>query len=114
MTNLILPLANSMQKVGVSTAYGDPVELGDTTLIPVALGGFGFGAGEGDGTQAENGEVSGAGGGGGSWSIPLGAYISDERGVRYDPNIVALAAVAIPLVCVAGRALSHIIRALKR
>ncbi|MGO2659486.1 spore germination protein GerW family protein [Mycetocola reblochoni] len=114
MTELILPLADSMQKVGVSTAYGDPVELGDTTLIPVALGGFGFGAGEGDGAKSDDGEVSGSGGGGGSWSVPLGAYVSDERGVRYEPNIIALAAVAIPLVCVAGKAFSRIIRALKR
>jgi hypothetical protein len=46
--------------------------------------------------------------------VPLGAYIRKGDSLSFEPNIVSFLAVAIPFVWVAGRALSRVIRALKR
>ena len=56
----------------------------------------------------------GSGGGGGGVAIPVGAYIRKGDDLRFEPNIISLVAVGIPFVWVAGRALSRVIRALKR
>ncbi|HWU47369.1 MAG TPA: hypothetical protein VN133_11485 [Humibacter sp.] len=110
MPSLAVQLADSVTSTGVRTVYGDPVELDGVTLIPVALAQFGFGAGEGP----SEGEFSGGGGGGGGVSVPIGAYVRDHSGLRFEPNPIALLAVGIPFVWVAGRALRMVIRALKK
>ena len=56
----------------------------------------------------------GEGGGGGGVSVPVGVYVRREEGLRFEPNIVTLLVVAVPFVWVAGRALTRIIRALKK
>lgn len=109
MTNLAEKLAESTRSFGVTAAYGDPVDVNGSTIIPVAYVSYGFGAGE----ESEEGE-SGSGGGGGGMSVPIGAYVKTGDTVRFDPNIVSLLAVGIPFVWVAGKALARIIRALKR
>ena len=91
--------------------YGDPVEVDGQSLAPVALVWYGFGGG-GEGDETGTGSDMGGGGGGGV-GIPIGAYIKRDGVVRFDPNIVSLIAVATPFVCVAGWALSRVIRALK-
>ncbi len=48
----------------VEVVYGEPKEIGDKTIIPVAVVAYGFGAGAGGGTSPI-GEGSGGGGGGG-------------------------------------------------
>jgi Uncharacterized conserved protein len=110
MPSLAVQLADSVTTTGVHSVYGDPVELDGITLIPVALAQFGFGAGEGP----SEGENAGSGGGGGGISVPIGAYVRDRNGLRFEPNPIALLAVGIPFVWVAGRALRMIIRALKK
>lgn len=100
--------------LGTKAAYGEQIDLDGTKLIPVAYTGFGFGAGEGNGSDASGESGEGSGGGGGGVSIPVGAYVSRGGDVRFEPNIIALLAVGIPFVCVAGKALSRVIRALKR
>lgn len=116
MASLSKQIADTVTQVGVNSSYGAPVELGDTTVMPVAFTSYGFGAGEGMGVGTEDiaaqGEGSGAGGGG--FSVPVGAYVTREGGTRFEPNIVALLVVGVPFVWVAGRALARIIRALKR
>ena len=67
--------------------------------------GYGFGGG---GDAEENG-----GGGGGAWAIPVGAYVGDSLGVRFQPNPIALIAVSVPLVWVSGKALARVLKALK-
>lgn len=118
MANLTKQLADTVTSVGVHAAYGDPVEVDGTTIMPVATTWYGFGAGEGDaGGNAGEGnraEGEGSGGGGGGVSIPVGAYVTRDGQTRFEPNAVALIAVAVPFVCVAGRALARIIRALKK
>lgn len=111
-------LVENIKRLGVSLAYGDKVELGSTTIVPVAIAGFGFGAGEGSGRIGkvdDDGELgSGSGSGGGGSAIPIGAYVSDEFGTRFQPNIIALLVAVLPLALVAGLALPKIIKAVKR
>jgi uncharacterized spore protein YtfJ len=111
MTNLTEKLADNARSFGVTSAYGDPVEVDGTTIIPVALVWYGFGAGEG---TSEDEAGSGSGGGGGGTSMPIGAYVKSGDTVRFDPNVISLLIVGIPFVWVAGRAFARIIRALKR
>lgn len=94
MADFVLKLAENVKATaGVHTAYGDPVQIDDVTVIPVALAWFGFGGGEGDQPP-----VVGSAGGVGGASVPIGAYVKDAAGVRFDPNPIALLAVAIPFV----------------
>jgi uncharacterized spore protein YtfJ len=108
MTNISLKLAETVSSAGIKSVYGEPVVIDGTTIVPVAAVQFGFGAG---GAEDEAGP---GGGGGGGVSIPFGAYVSDETGVRFRPNLITLLAVAIPFVWVAGHAWSRVIRALKK
>jgi uncharacterized spore protein YtfJ len=84
----------------VDHVYGDPIQHGDTTIIPAAevLVGMGFAAGFGSG-EAEAGDGGGGGGGGGggrTLSRPVAVIIAAPEGVRVEPVIdptkIALAA----------------------
>ncbi|TFB92582.1 MULTISPECIES: hypothetical protein [Cryobacterium] len=110
MTSLPEKLAEISRSAGVKTAYGDPVQVDGISLVPVALVYYGFGGGEGD--SAESGK--GSGGGGGGMSLPIGAYVKSGGSLRFEPNVISLLAVGIPFVWVAGKAISRVIRALKR
>ncbi|MBZ6372880.1 MULTISPECIES: hypothetical protein [Microbacterium] len=106
MPNLALELGKQAASLGVSSVYGEQQDVDGIRLVPVALSWSGFGAGED--------EDRGSGGGGGGFAVPLGAYIRKGDDLRFEPNLVSLVAVGIPFVWVAGRALSRVIRALKR
>lgn len=106
MPNIALELAKQSASIGVKSAYGEQQDVDGVRIIPVAITWSGFGGGsdtEGNG-----------GGGGGGYSIPIGAYVRRGDDIRFDPNVVSLLAVAIPFVFIAGRALSRVIRALKK
>ncbi len=105
MPNIALELGKNAASFGVKSAYGDPQDIDGVSFTPVALTLSGFAAGTADG---------GEGGTGGGWSVPLGVYVRREEGLRFEPNIVSLLAVGIPFLWVAGRALSRVIRALKK
>jgi hypothetical protein len=109
MPDFVLTLAESVKSAaGVRTAYGEPVTMDEVTVIPVALAWFGFGGGEG---PQESAHPSGGGGGGG---VPIGAYIKDKTGLRFEPNPIALLAVAIPFAWVTTRGIALIFKALRR
>jgi uncharacterized spore protein YtfJ len=119
MTKLPLELADKFKAVGVTTVYGDPVDVDGEKLVPVALAWYGFGAGEAEGegdasSVTVHGNGAGAGGGGGGFAMPIGAYIKTREGLRFEPNIVSLVAIGIPFVWAVGKALSLVIRALKK
>ncbi|TFD28529.1 MULTISPECIES: hypothetical protein [Cryobacterium] len=109
MTSLPEKLAETFRSAGVKSAYGDPVQIDGVTLIPVALSYYGFGGGD-----AGEGGAVGSGGGGGGVSLPIGAYVKSGGTARFEPNVIALLAVGVPFLLVAGRALARIIRALKK
>ena len=106
MDSIPVQIANVLKSVGVQSVYGEAREIEGTTVVPVAVVGYGFGGG-GD-------EENGSGGGGGGYAWPVGAYVGDSLGVRFQPNPVALLVVGIPFVWVTGKALARIVRALKK
>ncbi|SFS06221.1 hypothetical protein SAMN04487846_2080 [Microbacterium sp. cf046] len=106
MPNIALELGKQSATFGAKSAYGDQVDIDGVRIIPVALTWSGFGGGS---DESGNG-----GGGGGGYAVPLGAYIRKGDSLTFEPNMVSFLAVAIPFVWVAGRALSRVIRALKR
>ncbi len=110
MTNLTQNLTDSVKKLGVTLAYGEKVELGKSTILPVALVSYGYGGGE----STEEGQENSSGAGGGGMAVPVGAYVDDEFGTSFRPNIIALIAVSIPLVWTVGHALPRLIKALKK
>jgi hypothetical protein len=106
MPNIALELGQQSASFGLHSVYGEQQDVDGIRLIPVAMTWSGFGGGS---DEAGNG-----GGGGGGWSIPLGAYIRKGDDLRFEPNMVSLLAVAIPFVFFAGRALSRVIRSIKK
>ncbi|MGF2948116.1 hypothetical protein [Microbacterium alcoholitolerans] len=106
MPNIALELGKQSASFGVKSAYGETVDVDGVSVTPVALAITGFGGGEMDG--------QGDGGGGGGVAVPLGVYVRREEGLRFEPNLIVLLTVAVPFVWVAGRALSRVIRALKK
>jgi len=107
MANIVEKLAESVKSLGITANYGDPVTLDGVEMVPVSLVYFGFGGGS-------DASGDGGGGGGGGVSVPIGAYVGGGAGARFQPNLIALIAVSIPATLVAGKALSIIIRALKK
>ncbi|WP_210480917.1 hypothetical protein [Naasia sp. SYSU D00948] len=108
MPQLVVRLAEMLTTVGAKAAYGDPIEVDGKRIVPVAFLWYGFGGG------SDEGEDAAAGGGGGGATIPVGAYVTTGNTVRFEPNIVALLAVSVPLTIFAGRALARVIKALKK
>ncbi|MGO4492925.1 hypothetical protein AB4Y86_12695 [Arthrobacter sp. 2YAF22_2] len=96
-------LVDAFKNVGVSRAYGDPVQLGGEELIPVALVSFGFGGGS---APASDDAPAGSGGGGGGFVLPLGVYAGRRGGgVVFRPNPIAVLMGLAPVVCAIGLSL---------
>lgn len=112
MPNIAVELGQQAASFGVKSAYGEPQDVDGVSITPVALTMSGFAGGAGGGSG--DGDGNGEGGTGGGISIPLGVYVTREEGLRFEPNLVTLLAVGIPFVCVTGRALARVIRALKK
>lgn len=66
---------------------GDPITLGETTILPLVSVGFGFGGGSGLEGKSSAGTDGGkgAGGGAGGGIRPVALVISDAQGVRVEP-----------------------------
>jgi hypothetical protein len=106
MANIIEKVTETVKSLGVKAAYGDPVSVDGVEIVPVALVWFGFGAG---GDDTENG-----GGGAGGAALPLGAYVNGAMGPTFRPNLIALLWILIPLTWVGGKALTSVVKALKK
>ena len=65
----------------VRSVYGDPVVVGDRTVIPVAQIGYAFGYG--GGANAEGESPKGGGGGGKVFARPCGALEVTPEGTRF-------------------------------
>ena len=92
------PIANLIERsLSIRHVYGEPVQHGDMTVIPVAQVAYGFGAGGGHGpgskravghgepASSDSGdlEAQGAGGGGGVRMTPVGALEIGPHGTRF-------------------------------
>jgi uncharacterized spore protein YtfJ len=73
--------------LSAKTVVGEPITIGDATLIPVISVGFAFGAGGGQSTSESKrtGEGAGSGVGGGAWAKPSAVIVVDKDGVRIEP-----------------------------
>lgn len=92
-------MENFIAVADVKRVYGQPVQHGETIIIPAAevVAGMGFGAGYGAGGPDDANGVGGGGGGGGkALARPVAVVIADDEGVRVepvvDPTKIALAA----------------------
>ncbi len=86
--DLVKTSLGEIEKVlNTRTVVGEPIIVGDTTLIPLISIGFGFGAGggEGKGEAKQKGEGVGGGTGGGAGVKPIAMVIIDKEGVRIEP-----------------------------
>lgn len=107
MAEAFSSLVDAFKTVGVSRAYGDPVQLGGEELIPVALVSFGFGGGS---APASDDAPAGAGGGGGGFVLPLGVYAPGKGGgAVFRPNPIAVLMGLVPVVCAVGLTLRGIL-----
>jgi len=108
--SLVEKIAGSLKSFGVNAAYGDLVQLNGRDVLPVAIVGYGFGGSDGTGTD-EGAQGNGGGAGGGGWAVPIGAYVTKGDGrVSFEPNLIAVLAVGIPLVTSVGFAVAAILR----
>ncbi|ADX72139.1 hypothetical protein Asphe3_09480 [Pseudarthrobacter phenanthrenivorans Sphe3] len=107
MADTFASLVETFKNIGVSRAYGSPVQLGGEELIPVALVSFGLGGG------SEAGQDGASGGGGGGMVVPLGVYRKVGGQVAFRPNTVVTLVCLVPLISAAGAAVRKAIRAAK-
>jgi uncharacterized spore protein YtfJ len=73
--------------LSAKTVIGEPITIGEATLIPVISVGFAFGAGGGQAKSESkrSGESVGSGVGGGAWAKPRAVIVVDKAGVRIEP-----------------------------
>lgn len=74
----------------VKSVFGDPIQVGEKTVVPIASVAYGFGAGFGRGrgtdrSIADGREGEGGGGGGGIRAVPAGALEITELQTRFIP-----------------------------
>jgi len=72
-------------KAGVRAVFGEPVQEGGVTVIPVARVRWGFGGGGGRSEAAPDGPASGSGGGGGVAAGPIGDVEIGSDGATFRP-----------------------------
>jgi uncharacterized spore protein YtfJ len=99
-------------RASAQAVFGEPVERGEVTVIPVAAAVFGFGGGAG---QERGTGRSGDGGGGGAVARPIG-FIEVSGGTAvFKPVRGPLRDVVVPLAAVlAAAGLARIFRAVAR
>lgn len=109
-----------LESARVEVVYGEPIENGDTLIIPAAevlsVLGFGVGSGYGSGEDEEGqqrGQGGGGGGGGGGRVLarPVAAIISSPEGVRVEP-IVDVTKLALAALTAGGFMVAMIMRML--
>jgi uncharacterized spore protein YtfJ len=77
-----------LANANVKAVFGEPIQAGDKTIIPVARVAYGFGAGSGTGRGGRSGDGpgiggEGGGGGGGVAAMPVGVVEVGPVGTRF-------------------------------
>lgn len=85
------PTEQALSKLVITASadavFGEPVVIGNTTVIPCSEVALGMGMGSGGGPKDENGNStgSGSGGGGGARGRPVAAIVITQDGVHVEP-----------------------------
>jgi uncharacterized spore protein YtfJ len=84
--SLVKTTLGEIEKVlGTKTVVGDPISVGETTIIPLLSIGFGFGGvGGGTGESKRGPEGLGGGGAAGAGIKPIAIIIIDKNGARIE------------------------------
>jgi uncharacterized spore protein YtfJ len=86
---LVRTTLGEIEKVlGSKTVVGEPITVGEATIIPLLSIGFGFGGAGGTGrgdSKKEGGEGLAGGGGAGGGVRPIAIIIIDKDGARIEP-----------------------------
>ena len=82
--------SNFSQSAAIKNVFGEPVQAGEKTILPVASIAYGFGGGFGQGNkkaaaQEQGSEGSGGGAGGGLRASAKGVYEITAAGTRFIP-----------------------------
>ncbi len=126
-TKVLEPIEQMIDRLGVSSVFGEPYKEGDTTVIPVAsvtVGfGYGYGGGPGAATGGEDTEAGepaaepsetagGAGGGAGGSAKPQGYLRITPNDATYEP-IVDQSKIAIAGIFMSAWSVFWIARAIR-
>jgi uncharacterized spore protein YtfJ len=105
-----------MAVASVDAVFGEPIEKGDTLLIPTAEVGaiMGFGIGDATGFSEAGLKNNGSGGGGGGWNFsrPVAVIVASPEGVRVEP-VVDVTKIAVAMLTTVGFMLGLIIRMMR-
>ena len=83
VSDILKSVVGELREIAKSeSVIGQPVTLGDRTVIPVMKLSFGFGAGGGQGTDEKHGSGFGGGGGGGAKIEPAAFIVMEKDSVR--------------------------------
>jgi uncharacterized spore protein YtfJ len=74
-------------RASVTAVFGEPIERGDLTVVPVARVRWGFGGGTGSGGDATGSSGEGSGGGGGVAADPIGFLEIGPDGATFRPIV---------------------------
>jgi hypothetical protein len=74
-------------RASVTAVFGQPIERGDLTVVPVARVRWGFGGGTGSGADAAGSSGEGLGGGGGVAADPIGFVEIGPDGAVFRPIV---------------------------
>ena len=102
-------------KASVQAVFGEPLQRGGKTVVPVAKVRWGFGGGTGTGPMDGSSGAptgSGSGGGGGVTAEPIGYLEIDEAGAAFKP--IAAAYPSPIFLLAAGLSGALVIRAIAR
>jgi len=104
LEELFKAIEDMRDKASVRAVFGEPVEVGGKTIIPVADVKYGFGVGYGEGSPAKEEEAeppasgSGGGAGGGIAARPVAVLEITDDGVKVKP-IVDEGRIALAGIC---------------
>jgi uncharacterized spore protein YtfJ len=123
---IVKRIEETLDRLSIRAAFGEPVQQGEVTIIPVAQINLGFGFGHGSGGKAEpadgptppeaTGDTAapgGAGGGGGGGARPLGYIQFDTNGAHFEP-ILDITRMGMAGILMVGWAVFWFARALRR
>jgi uncharacterized spore protein YtfJ len=86
VSDILKGVVGELREIAKSeTVIGEPVTIGDRTVIPIVKISFGFGAGGGEGSSEKTGAGFGGGGGGGAKIEPAAFIILEKDEVKLLP-----------------------------